>query len=191
METASIPEPDHSVKNTCTPQHTCWDALKFIFCAKPTMFIQWARSASPDLTPSHNGNAAAEDGRSRPLRSISVQPTAGSGDEGTLVIWKHRNSLCSNLSKSAEWQSCCWQTCEESTETWPLLFLPEKKTNMDVLRTGTSWGHLSVFLHVALRIKALVVGPAMSKRMPGPSSPESPPAAPQGKRHGIPRRDEW
>lgn len=196
METASIPEPDHSVKNTCTPSHTCWDVLKFIFCAKPTMFIQWALSASPDLTPSHNGNAAAEDGRSQPLRSISVQPAAGSaaGDEGRLVLifyMKAQKQFVQQLVKVGEMAKLLLQTCEESTETWPLLFLPEKKTNMRVLRTGTSWGHISVFVHVALRIKALIVGPAMSERMPEPSSPEPPPPAPQGKRHGIPRQDEW
>lgn len=52
------------------------------------MFIQWALSAFPDVTPSHNGNAAAEEGRSQAPSSISVQPAAGSvaADDSMLVL---------------------------------------------------------------------------------------------------------
>lgn len=163
------------------------------------MFIQWALSAFPDLTPSHNGNAAAEEVRSQPLRSISVQPAAGSaaGDEGMLVFicsMKAQKQFVQQLVKVDRMEKLLltdlWRKHRNLTTAVSYSSLRRRKI-WTFWELGPHEGTSLVFLHVALRIKALIVGAAMSERMPGPSSPEPPPPAPQGKHRGVPRRDEW
>lgn len=96
------------------------------------MFIQRALSAFPDLTPSHNGNAAAEEVRSQTLRSISVQPSAGSAtsDEGKLVFI---------LFMGTQKQIVQQVVKDDRNQTTAILhYFFGKKTNMDILTTGTS-----------------------------------------------------
>lgn len=110
-------------------------------------------------------------------------------------MWEHRNSLCSNLSKSIEWQSCCQQTaCEETTEIWPLLFpiLLEQEDqhehfdNWNLMRSRLCF--FSILLCVS---KPWLWGQRCQKGCQDYPPPESPPPAPQGKHHSIPRQDGW
>lgn len=134
--------------------HTRWDVLKFIFSAKPTMFIQWALSAFPDLTPSHNGNAAAEEVGSQALRSIRVQPAAGSAasDGSSLVVicyvgaQKQFVQQLVNVNWTAKLLSIdLLRLRRKQRNLTTSVSFSEKKTNMDILTTRTWWGHNSVF----------------------------------------------
>lgn len=87
-------------------------------------------------------------------------------------------SFCSNLSTSTEWKSSC------------LFFFLRRREIWTFWQPGPDEVTALFFLCLFCISKPWIVGAVMSKRMPGPSSPEPPPPA-QGKHHGIPRRVEW
>lgn len=140
------------------------------------MFIQWALSALPDLTPSHNGNVADGEVRSQALRSICVQPAAASAAS-------HGGTLKSTAG------TVCAGTCKCPPDDKAVAISPVKRKHR-ILNTTVSQVTFLFSFHFALFVRALIVREIPSERMPSPSSPTIPPTASQRKDQGILRLHE-